>query len=87
MQILKILSAMAFGGKRNIAIIGMIAVYVLNKCGVSVGEADVEQLILSILGAIGVIHGVWKSDTMQKIVSGIKAKSDASKSASTESKK
>lgn len=76
MQLFKILTALAMNNKRNIAVVGMIIVYVLNKFfGVQASETEIEQLLLTILGAIGVIHGAWKSDTTQKIVSGIKAKS------------
>ena len=63
------------GGKTNTAMIAMLAVYALNKYfGVVTDETHIMETVAIILGALGQLHKAWKSETVQKIVAGLKTK-------------
>lgn len=73
-----LLFAWVRGGKTNTAMIAMIAVYVLNKYfNVVTDETHIIEIVAVVLGAVGQLHKVYKSETVQKIVAGIKAKKGA----------
>jgi len=75
MALIKLAFTLIKGGKRGIAIAGLIAVYVLQKYfGIAVTEAEVTEQIMLVLGAVGVIHGVWKSGLVQGVIAKVKTK-------------
>lgn len=79
MSIFKLMFAAVKGGKRNIALAALVIVYAAQKLfGVEITEAEVVEQISVVLGAVGLLHGAYKSDTVKKIIDGAKKK-DAAK--------
>ena len=73
MAIIKLMFAAVKGGKRNIALAALVIVYAAKKLfGVDISEAEVVEQIGVVLGAVGLLHGAWKSDTVQKVVTAAK---------------
>ena len=63
------------GGKTNTAMFAIIAAYALkNYFGVDIPESEIAVQAAIVLGAIGQLHKVWKSETAQKILAAIKSK-------------
>lgn len=46
-------------------------------------EAHIIETLAIVLGAVGQLHKAWKSETVQKIVTGIKAKKEEAKEANS----
>jgi hypothetical protein len=77
MALLKLILELARNNKRNIALVAMLIVYAANKFfNVQLSETEVIEQLAAILGAVGILHGAYKSDAAQKIVAGIKAKKE-----------
>ncbi|CAK0748389.1 hypothetical protein CCP3SC15_1550005 [Gammaproteobacteria bacterium] len=74
---LKLFLAWVRGGKTNTAMIALVIVYALNKYfGIVTTETNVIDLVAVVLGAVGQLHKVYKSELVQKVIAGIKAKTD-----------
>ena len=74
----KLLLAVVKGGKTKVAMAALLIVFLLNKYfGVQADETAVAEVLAQVLGAVGVLHGIWKSETVQGVVAGIKAKQAA----------
>jgi len=72
---IKLLAMWLNGGKTNTAMLAIIAAYCLKTfLGVDIPESEIAIQAAIVLGAIGQLHKVWKSDTTKKIVKAIKNK-------------
>ena len=71
----KILISWFKGGKTNTAMLAMIAIYALNKYfDIQITETDLVAQIAVVVGVVGQLHKVFKSETVQKIKKGINDK-------------
>ncbi len=69
MALIKLVLQLVKGGKRGIALAGLVGVYVLNKYfGIVTTETAITEQIMLVLGAIGTIHGVYKSELVQSVI-------------------
>lgn len=72
---IKLLAMWLNGGKTNTAMLAIIAAYCLKTfLGVDIPEADLAAQWAIVLGAVGQLHKVWKSGTVQKIIAALKSK-------------
>ena len=71
----KIILAWLKGGKTNTAMVVIVLVYALKKWfGVETNEAELTMHLAVILGSIGQLHKIWKSDLIHKIIENFKKK-------------
>jgi predicted regulator of Ras-like GTPase activity (Roadblock/LC7/MglB family) len=70
---LKLILAWVKGGKTNTAMIALVVCYLLNKYfHVVTNETEIATMLAVILGSVGQIHKLFKSDSVQKIITEIK---------------